>query len=498
MIFRDLNRLHFCISRGEYQKQKQRTLAAWRSAFDFCPRFKQVGKSLISQWIEHISSETQATVEVRFSKWQIYHTPPGYAATNNPLEQYHKTLKLVNNTDRATPIELLQRLDRSRTAFIAKNITFNSVAHVSARLKALYYRMKRYGAITGKCIPPVGNLRLARVVSAPWVGNKSIRTLEILESGDDDADRSADDSSDGYIPDNDSGENYHRCDAFSGVDPDQGTIVEEPPHTEIDSGALSCPDAVQPTGRIESDTDTEFHDADVVLPYKSAYTLRMLWDGMPKDGWIVDPASKSCQCRFNAKFAMCLHVIEAAKILGIPCPGMPKPKRKFVNRSQKSQRRKTTNRRPSRRLAQREAGTTGDGANADCIVFGPDLPPARANRFRELRSYPHNVSAGAISSRPLSSRNTSPRRTSNDTQPITLMEFPISDTESVPAFVYSPPVPILLSVSHQPLQGSAIRHSRDQQETYSSTSNTTTPAPPCEISTVTSRLSCDQTKRRRL
>ncbi|KAG6958000.1 hypothetical protein JG687_00009645 [Phytophthora cactorum] len=56
----------------------------------------------------------------------------------------------------------------------------------------------------------------------------------------------------------------------------------------------------------------------------------MLWNCMPRDGWIVDPASKSCQCRFNTKFAMCLHVIEAAKILGVPCPGMPKPKRRFV------------------------------------------------------------------------------------------------------------------------------------------------------------------------
>ncbi|KAF1794520.1 MULE transposase domain [Phytophthora cactorum] len=107
MIFCDLNRLHFCISRDEYQLQKQRTLAAWRSTFNFCPRFKRVSKSLISQWMEHTSSETQETVESRISKWQIFNSPPGYAATNIPLEQCHKTLKIVNKTDRATPIELL-------------------------------------------------------------------------------------------------------------------------------------------------------------------------------------------------------------------------------------------------------------------------------------------------------------------------------------------------------------------------------------------------------
>ncbi|ETM98230.1 hypothetical protein PPTG_19723 [Phytophthora nicotianae INRA-310] len=32
-------------------------------------------------------------------------TPTGYAATNNPLQQYHYTLKLVNGSKRANPSE---------------------------------------------------------------------------------------------------------------------------------------------------------------------------------------------------------------------------------------------------------------------------------------------------------------------------------------------------------------------------------------------------------
>jgi hypothetical protein len=28
-----------------------------------------------------------------FSNWQLFHTPPGYASTNNPLEQYNARIK---------------------------------------------------------------------------------------------------------------------------------------------------------------------------------------------------------------------------------------------------------------------------------------------------------------------------------------------------------------------------------------------------------------------
>ncbi|POM78662.1 Hypothetical protein PHPALM_3779 [Phytophthora palmivora] len=160
MIFRDFNRLHFCSSRENYIIQKDRVLAAWESAYSFTAQFKKVGQYLVAQWIQVLHRETQIGEESRFSKWQIFHTPPGYATTNHPLEQYHRTLKIVHDSDRATPIELMQRLDRSRCAFVAKNIAFNSVAHVSARLRALYNRMDRLRAISAEVIPRVVTLRL--------------------------------------------------------------------------------------------------------------------------------------------------------------------------------------------------------------------------------------------------------------------------------------------------------------------------------------------------
>ncbi|POM80814.1 Hypothetical protein PHPALM_1301 [Phytophthora palmivora] len=114
MIFRDFNRLQFCSRCENYIIEKDRIMASRMSACSFSPQFIIVGQHLVAQWIQVRYRETQYAEESRFSKWQIFHTPPNYATTFNPLEQYHRTLKMVHNSDRAPPIELMQRLDRSR------------------------------------------------------------------------------------------------------------------------------------------------------------------------------------------------------------------------------------------------------------------------------------------------------------------------------------------------------------------------------------------------
>ncbi|ETO77668.1 hypothetical protein F444_07168, partial [Phytophthora nicotianae P1976] len=60
-------------------------------------------------------------------------TPTGYAATNNPLQQYHYTLKLVNGSKRANPVELVVRLDLLRIAHILSLQPFRDQPTVSKR-----------------------------------------------------------------------------------------------------------------------------------------------------------------------------------------------------------------------------------------------------------------------------------------------------------------------------------------------------------------------------
>ncbi|OWY99659.1 hypothetical protein PHMEG_00029307 [Phytophthora megakarya] len=164
MIFRDFNSLHFTLSITEYRLKKDRILNSWNSYYPDFPWFKKVAQGLVSQWIQCKDSLTDNIAESRFSRWQMFYSPPGYAVTNNPVEQYHKTLKIVNNSARATPIELLHRLDRCRIAFESRHIKFIKIPQVSARLRALYNRLDKKGAIKARKMPLVGDLQLSTVI----------------------------------------------------------------------------------------------------------------------------------------------------------------------------------------------------------------------------------------------------------------------------------------------------------------------------------------------
>jgi hypothetical protein len=70
--------LHFARSEAEYLAGRDACLKLWRAhdsltAFaDYCD----------AQWLRG-----------HFSKWQCYHTPPAFATTNNPVEQYNRAIK---------------------------------------------------------------------------------------------------------------------------------------------------------------------------------------------------------------------------------------------------------------------------------------------------------------------------------------------------------------------------------------------------------------------
>ncbi|OWZ08010.1 LOW QUALITY PROTEIN: hypothetical protein PHMEG_00019516 [Phytophthora megakarya] len=92
-------------------------------------------KKLIRQWIDN----------PRFCKWKAYHIASGYATTNNPVEQYHRTVKLVNNRASPTRIEMFNLLDQSRIGYLAEKRSFNPITKVSMKLKAYYNSIRARG-----------------------------------------------------------------------------------------------------------------------------------------------------------------------------------------------------------------------------------------------------------------------------------------------------------------------------------------------------------------
>ena len=75
-VLNDLRYLHMSLA-GEYLRRKQTILAKWStySMPEFIDYFTK-------QWLEG-----------RFCKWQIYHTPAGFASTDNPVESFNARLK---------------------------------------------------------------------------------------------------------------------------------------------------------------------------------------------------------------------------------------------------------------------------------------------------------------------------------------------------------------------------------------------------------------------
>ncbi|POM77868.1 Hypothetical protein PHPALM_4682 [Phytophthora palmivora] len=85
-----------------------------------------------------------------------------YATTNNPVEQYHRTLKLENSS-RATTVDMIKFLDQSRIGFLAKKSKFASITEASKRLKVHYNRIKRQGQLQARALLPIGGHELVTV-----------------------------------------------------------------------------------------------------------------------------------------------------------------------------------------------------------------------------------------------------------------------------------------------------------------------------------------------
>ena len=70
LILSDIKRMHYAMSRSEYDTIKSESYTKWRvhGLDEFCAYF-------IKQWDDN-----------KFNRWQIFHTPAGFASTNNPVE----------------------------------------------------------------------------------------------------------------------------------------------------------------------------------------------------------------------------------------------------------------------------------------------------------------------------------------------------------------------------------------------------------------------------
>ena len=73
----DILQMHLTKNENEFKEKWYKIEKKWKNLYltDFLKYFQK-------QWISSC-----------FSNWQIYHSEPGFATTNNPLEQYNRFIK---------------------------------------------------------------------------------------------------------------------------------------------------------------------------------------------------------------------------------------------------------------------------------------------------------------------------------------------------------------------------------------------------------------------
>ncbi|KAE9010453.1 hypothetical protein PF002_g11579 [Phytophthora fragariae] len=145
-FFEDLYDLHY-VPEDEFEDLKTKILARWAALPAGSAAFK-MGCYVKKSWIDG-----------KFCDWQAFLTSKGCVATNNPLEQYHKTYKIVSNKPKAIPLQMLEGMNASLQAFIATNRGFQTAVEASARLLKAYALLKPHHCLLPVRLPSMGELR---------------------------------------------------------------------------------------------------------------------------------------------------------------------------------------------------------------------------------------------------------------------------------------------------------------------------------------------------
>lgn len=75
--------LHFSASNLIFNKKKIKIFKKWKELED--SNFNEFKKYFEKQWINGV-----------FSNWSIFHSPPGFSTTNNPVESCNATIIFSN------------------------------------------------------------------------------------------------------------------------------------------------------------------------------------------------------------------------------------------------------------------------------------------------------------------------------------------------------------------------------------------------------------------
>ncbi|MGH7954557.1 MAG: hypothetical protein ACREOZ_01200, partial [Gloeomargaritales cyanobacterium] len=125
-IFKGLYDIHMARNINEATLHEQRIINEWRVRGMENEPMRRFVDYFVRQWIDS-----------NFSKWRSADGPRGYAKTNNPLEQYHKSLKGIMSLNKNTNMMGMLNgiISAINVAVESATFNFNAVSIASRRLR---------------------------------------------------------------------------------------------------------------------------------------------------------------------------------------------------------------------------------------------------------------------------------------------------------------------------------------------------------------------------
>ena len=289
IVMRGIMQMHLSKNLHSFEETKRKVLEEWNGTEgvrDFAKYFNE-------QWLQG-----------RYWRWQIFHTPFGYATTNNPCETFNAKIKKFTQRSRFHMRKLLQRLMALlRMCPVLKPVASGTVLPPTAELKKASRLLVSSNLLefTPSQEPSIAYVRQRR---ATEVQSTATNAGQMSESFCDDPF-----STEG-IPSQDTD------DANTGENETDGGV-------NTWEGSVLC--------REERVAAAKLYSSVVKWSFHQAHTV-----GMPEYGWTVDFVTCKCDCLYFAKYAMCAHVIGARMINNLGMPGQDKSKgkpKKLKNRS---------------------------------------------------------------------------------------------------------------------------------------------------------------------
>jgi len=264
LVFADLYDMHCAKSASNFLSKKTAAVRRWLSD----PDVAEFGQYIFRQWLTG-----------RFSRWQCYRTPVGFATTNNPIEQYNDKVKTIYTARQRLKMGmLLFKLSEGCSSECTLARDFATAATANSKLRTRARHMSDMGYLVE--IPPI--------------------------------DGDADDTDDTYVM----------------------VLSLQVPRVPVTTDMLAAIGiGSNGKGKRKKTVRAEVLEAADQLNVNDA---RMERDDQPESGWAVNVRERTCPCKYFFKHGQCVHLLFALHLrYGNDQP----PRRTLVMRGKRSKKR---------------------------------------------------------------------------------------------------------------------------------------------------------------